>query len=61
MCGQCLWGVAEWGLEVGLLDKKDFSWFLVDFLCLDSNEGELGIQNGQKPVDGVGGVGRSER
>lgn len=40
--------------EVGLLDKKDFPWFLVDFLCLDSNEGELGIQNGQKPVDGWG-------
>lgn len=41
--------------EVDLLDKKDFPWFLVNFLYLDSNEGELGIQNGQKPVDGVRG------
>lgn len=47
--------------ELGLLDKKDFPWFLVDFLCLDSNEGELGIQNGQKPVDGMRSAGRSEQ
>lgn len=40
--------------------RKTSCPFSVDFLCLDSNEGELGKWNGWEPVE-EGGVGWSEQ